>query len=339
MRAYSDRSEDGLAVAVAQRPTATPRRSSSYPDRAPDQGSLAGTHVFGPDLKSCDCETGRVVGIASTSTGVEETEDWWRMRVFAPIPALAGWVRALTWYQEDWPGSMSRCQVATSGAVVFLTWGAPLEVRFGGISTLLSAFAAGVSDGPVLTGHAGHQEGVGVHLSALGVCGLLGVSGAELANRCVDLSELLGRDAKDLVGRVGAVASPAGKVALVQAALARRVGCGPQPASEVIWSYQTLCRTPSVRVADLAAEVGWSRTRLASRFSAQVGLSPKRFSEVVRFERACALLAAGASSLAEVAVRAGHYDQAHLSRDVRALAGTTPAGLAAQLASGGPADP
>src|SRR5579875_69240 len=107
--------------------------------------------------------------------------------------------------------------------------------------------------------------------------------------------------------------SRVGKVALVQAALARRVGRGLHPAPEVIWEYQTLCREPSVRVADLAAEVGWSRTRLASRFSAQVGLSPKRFSEVVRFERACTLLAAGACSLAEVAVRAGHYDQAHLT--------------------------
>ncbi len=137
-----------------------------------------------------------------------------------------------------------------------------------------------------------------MHLRALGVCGLLGVSGAELANRCVDLSELLGRDANDLVGRVAAVASPARKVALVQAALARRVGRGLEPASEVTWACQRLCRAPSFRVADLAAELGWSRTRLASRFSAQVGLSPKRFSEVVRFERACTLLAAGASPLA-----------------------------------------
>ena len=137
-----------------------------------------------------------------------------------------------------------------------------------------------------------------MHLRALGVCGLLGVSGAELANRCVDLSELLGRDANDLVGRVAAVASPARKVALVQAALARRVGRGLEPASEVTWACQRLCRAPSFRVADLAAELGWSRTRFASRFSAQVGLSPKRFSEVVRFERACTLLAAGASPLA-----------------------------------------
>jgi AraC-like DNA-binding protein len=288
--------------------------------------------------QSCDCETGRMAGIAS-STGVEATDASWRMRVFAPVAPLAGWVRAATWYRESWPGSISRRQVATSGAVLFLTWGAPLEVSFGGTSASFSAFAAGVSDRPARTEHAGRQEGVGVHLSALGACRLLGVSGAELANCCVDLSEMLGRDADELVDRLEGVASPARRVALVQAALAGRVGLGPKPAPEVIWACQALSMAPSVRVGDLAAEVGWSRTRLASRFSAQVGLSPKRFSRVVRFERACRLLACGSSSLAEVAVRAGYHDQAHLSRDVRALAGTTPATLAAELTSGGPADP
>ncbi|MHB1785181.1 MAG: helix-turn-helix domain-containing protein [Acidimicrobiales bacterium] len=68
-------------------------------------------------------------------------------------------------------------------------------------------------------------------------------------------------------------------------------------------------------------------------------LGTHSFSQVVRFERACNLLTRGSSSLAEVAVRSGHYDQAHLSRDVRTLAGTTPAALAAELTSGGPADP
>jgi len=45
------------------------------------------------------------------------------------------------------------------------------------------------------------------------------------------------------------------------------------------------------------------------------------------------------SSLAEVATGAGYYDQAHLNRDVSALAGCTPAELAGELGSGGPPDP
>ena len=285
-----------------------------------------------------DCRTGRMDDVAPR-TGVEATEPPWCMRILTPIPPIAGWVRALTWYRESSPEPISRRQVATSGAVVFVTWGAPLLVSFGGTSASFSAFAAGVSDRPARTTHAGCQEGIGVHLSALGAFRLLGVSGADLASRCVDLSELLGRNADELVDRLAGVASPARRVTLMQAALAGRLGLGPEPAPAVIWACQTLRMAPSVRVADLAAEVGWSRTRLASRFSAQVGLSPKRFSQVVRFERASRLLACGASSLAEVAVHSGYYDQAHLSRDVRALAGTTPATLAAELAASGPADP
>lgn len=37
---------------------------------------------------------------------------------------MAGCVKALTWYGERWPGPVSRRQVATSGAVLFVTWGA-----------------------------------------------------------------------------------------------------------------------------------------------------------------------------------------------------------------------
>jgi AraC-like DNA-binding protein len=51
------------------------------------------------------------------------------------------------------------------------------------------------------------------------------------------------------------------------------------------------------------------------------------------------LLAKGSLSLAEAATRAGYYDQAHLCRDVSALAGCTPAELAGELGSGAPTDP
>ena len=272
-------------------------------------------------------------------TWIEDTEGHWRIGLHAPDPHLAGCVKALTWYVERWPGPVSRRQMATSGAVLFVTWGTPLEVSLGGASSSFRAFVAGVQDRSAHTRHAGIQEGIGVHLNALGVSRLLGVAGAELANRCVALDEVLGHGAETLTDQLSGVATPSRRVALVEANLVERLGAAPILSPEVVWVWGTLCSQPLARIADLAAEVGWSRTRLASRFSEQIGISPKRFARVVRFEGARRLLAEGSSSLAEVATGAGYYDQAHLNRDVSALAGCTPAELAGELGSGGPPDP
>jgi AraC-like DNA-binding protein len=272
-------------------------------------------------------------------TWIEGTEGRWRMGVLAPSPRLAGYINALSCYGERWPGPVSRRQVATSGAVVFVTWGAPLEVSLGGSSSSFRAFVAGVQDRPARSGHAGTQEGVGVHLSALGVSALLRVPGAELANRCVALDEVLGRGAETLVERLSGARRPSRRLALVETILAGGLGAGPRLSPEVIWAWRTLRAKPSAPVGDLAAEIGWSRTRLASRFAEQVGISPKRFARVVRFEKARRFLAQGSPSLAEVAARAGYYDQAHLCRDVGVLAGCTPAELAGELTSGAPPDP
>jgi transcriptional regulator GlxA family with amidase domain len=54
-----------------------------------------------------------------------------------------------------------------------------------------------------------------------------------------------------------------------------------------------------------------------------VGLSPKTAARVIRFDRALGLLRGGVP-LAEVAAACGYYDQAHFTREFRALAETTP---------------
>ena len=94
-----------------------------------------------------------------------------------------------------------------------------------------------------------------------------------------------------------------------------------------------------VAVGVLAAEIGWSRRHLAVRFRREFGLPPKTAARLLRFQRAYATLGrglltrsattTGPDGWAERAVRFGYYDQAHLIRDFREFAGTTPAALAA----------
>lgn len=210
-----------------------------------------------------------------------------------------------------------------------------MEVSIGGISSSFRAFVAGVQDRPARTAHEGSQEGVGVHLNALGVSRLLGVPGAELANRCIGIEDVLGHGIEARVDQLSGVAAPRERTKLVEAALAERLGGARTVSTEVVWVWGKLRKQPSACVADLAAEVGWSRTPLAYRFSDRSGshknASPGSFAS----RRPAAFWPTGSSSLAEVAARAGYYDQPHLCRDVSVLAGCTPA----ELASGGPPDP
>jgi AraC-like DNA-binding protein len=82
-----------------------------------------------------------------------------------------------------------------------------------------------------------------------------------------------------------------------------------------------------VRVERLAAEAGWSRERLWSRFRSQIGLTSKRAAQLVRFDHAAHRLAAGHSA-APVASENGYADQPHLHRDVMAFTGVTPMAVA-----------
>jgi transcriptional regulator GlxA family with amidase domain len=81
-------------------------------------------------------------------------------------------------------------------------------------------------------------------------------------------------------------------------------------------------------IRTVARELGSSERRLERAFREHIGIGAKRFARGVRLGRARSALACGASQL-EAVLAAGYYDQAHLHRECRALAGVGPAELAA----------
>jgi AraC-like DNA-binding protein len=102
--------------------------------------------------------------------------------------------------------------------------------------------------------------------------------------------------------------------------------CAVSPVSpEVGWVWRRILASGGMaRIEHLAAELGWSRKRLWSRFRSQLGLPPKRAAKLFRFDQAVHHLVAGEAA-AEVAANGGYADQSHLHRDVVAFTGLTPA--------------
>lgn len=82
-------------------------------------------------------------------------------------------------------------------------------------------------------------------------------------------------------------------------------------------------------IAALAREASLSTRQLERHFRERVGLGPKTFARLVRFQRALALLRRPGSSLAAIALRCGYFDQAHLVRDFRQFAGASPSRIRA----------
>lgn len=188
------------------------------------------------------------------------------------------------------------------------------------------ASAAGLHAAPAVIATGEPQAGLQLALTWRGARELLGLPAAELAGDVVDLADLL-PEVGTLLDRLHAAPSWTARCALLDDELCRLAGSrsAPGPPAEIGRAWDLLLRTGgSVRVADLAADVGWSARHLGERMRRETGLATKTAARVIRFERVCTLLRSPARpGLSDVAALCGYADQQHLARDFRDLAGTT----------------
>lgn len=145
-----------------------------------------------------------------------------------------------------------------------------------------------------------------------------------LAQRHTRLEDIWSRmELAELVERLEASATPAQRLAIFEAMLARRLpavrGIDPLIA-------QALFRLDrGGAVGDVVTESGFSHRHLARTFAEAVGVAPKTYGRLVRFNRALERLhGAPTASLADIAMAEGYADQAHMTREFREFAGLTP---------------
>jgi AraC-like DNA-binding protein len=182
------------------------------------------------------------------------------------------------------------------------------------------SFVGGLRLDQVVTESDGGMHGLQVSLAPWAAHMLLRVSQDELAGTSVPLEELL---SVDLAQRIGAEESWDARFAALDRELGRRLEAASRPDAGVVYSWDRLRATHgTVRVGSLAAELDWSRKRLAARFREQIGLTPKAAARLLRFDRARSL--AGTMSWGELAFACGFADQPHLIAEFRAFTGSTP---------------
>jgi AraC-like DNA-binding protein len=160
--------------------------------------------------------------------------------------------------------------------------------------------------------------GVRFHPGMAGVC--LPCEIPSLNDRSVPLEDVIGRVARSLVNDLGPCSSVEDRIDRLGPRLLRR-----PKISEVQHAIGELVRNRGhLSVAEFADAAGVGDRQLRRSCQKHAGLGPKQLARILRFRHASAALRGGVANLAGLALDCGYYDQAHLIRDFRALAGTSP---------------
>ncbi|MFR9723500.1 helix-turn-helix domain-containing protein [Streptomyces sp. MS19] len=147
---------------------------------------------------------------------------------------------------------------------------------------------------------------------------VFGVPADELTDQRVALDALLpARRVAELAERVAAAGDTAAAGAALEVVAAGLLGRSAAPPAP--WPGAAVAALDGgLGVAATARLLGWSERQFRRRSVAAFGYGPKTLGRVLRLQRAVRLAGEPA---AEVAVRAGYADQAHMAREVRDLAG------------------
>jgi AraC-like DNA-binding protein len=248
-----------------------------------------------------------------------------------PHPALKPYVRAYVGYHEVLDPRAVHHGAASDRATVVLAFDEPLDIGWPeqpGSRAQYWALASGLHLGPVLIQTNGLQHGIQLELTPLGVRALLGLPAGAIAHGLVDHADVPLGIGRSLHARLAAAVGWPRRFDLLEEhllrLLARADGAAATARPEVGEAWRLLATARGrLGVEEVARRVGWSRRHLATRFTAEYGVGPKQAARLIRFTHARSLAGSGLA-LADTAHLAGYADQAHLSREWRALGGQTP---------------
>jgi AraC-like DNA-binding protein len=191
--------------------------------------------------------------------------------------------------------------------------------RFPGI-VVSGTYAAALDIDPLQ-----HASVMGIHFRPGGAFPFLGPAVAELANSHLALEVLWGTPAIELRERLCSAATAQKRFQILEETLkARLQRSSEHPAvSLALDIFGPAGIGDSVRA--VAKRVGLSERRFIQVFRAQVGLTPKLFCRVLRFQHVRkAVNQAATLNWSQVALCCGYYDQSHLIHDFQEFSGLSP---------------
>jgi AraC-like DNA-binding protein len=169
---------------------------------------------------------------------------------------------------------------------------------------------------------------IGIVFQPCGLPAFAGDAADRFSNRSVALEDVWGLAARGLRERLVEMKTPQARLGCLESFLTERLAtrlvrnASPHHAA-VDFALGRFRQGPGIStVREVARSTGWSERRFSQVFREQVGLSPKVWCRIQRFQRAVRLLHAGVEvPWPELALDCGFYDQSHFANEFRAFSG------------------
>jgi AraC-like DNA-binding protein len=276
-----------------------------------------------------------------TTNAHDDGVNSWTMARYAPPPQLSGLVRSYCDYTERTGGFTARRELPHGEGVFIINLGEPISITAAdGAHHRLAGgqgFVAGAHLLPAISSSGGSQTGIEVALPLTTLRRMLGTPMKHLMNRVVPLDAILGDDIARMTRLLASADSADNRIALLDSALINRLRNTSALPPVIGYALSALANQADRDVCDIAADIGWSRKHLADRLHDAVGIGPRAWRRLIRFQRLASAIPNGVSpNWAGLACDHGYADQAHMIREFREFAGMTPTTfLARSLDDGG----
>ncbi|WP_137936918.1 helix-turn-helix domain-containing protein [Chitinivorax sp. B] len=249
---------------------------------------------------------------------------------YAPGPPLSQFVELL-WLAEGVNTSYQRERLLPTGSVelVINLLDEPMQVYVDTDATDPISFQHSVISGPhsryfVLDTY-GTTAVIGAHFRPGGAYPFVHHPLSSLRNLHVSLDTIWGRRGHEWRERILATPSIQQRFQLLEQALLTQLAEWSTANPMLDHAIHVLSAPHPISVPQLSDQLGIGPRRLGQLFQQHVGLSPKQFYRLQRFQHAVGQsFQALQVDWADLALQCGYYDQAHFSHDFRAFSGLAP---------------
>ena len=171
-----------------------------------------------------------------------------------------------------------------------------------------------------------HESMLGVHFKPGGAFAFLGAPASEVTDTHADLADLWGRPANQLRERLSDAVAPRDRFQIMEQVLMDRLRRSPKRRQAIVTALDAFGPYGTgATVRDVAREVDLCQRRFRKLFASQVGLTPKIFCRILRFQRVRTMAKQiEKPDWAQIASTCGYFDQSHLINDFREFSDFSP---------------